>query len=63
MGRYTVIYRYEIDYDHGNFLKNAESETFTGHICKKLNLDTDRNQIDYIKQGSTVVGGTVSADN
>ena len=57
------MYRYELDYDFDKFCSDSESENFHRSMGQKFNNDADRNTIDNIRKGSTIVEGSVSADN
>jgi hypothetical protein len=58
---YTVNYQYELNIDFTTFLNNSQAQTFIETVSSIVGVDPDDHYLSFIKQGSTIVGGTLSA--
>lgn len=62
-GMFTVQYTYEINIPYSTFLENSESENFIQTISNTTNVNSSDNYINFVREGSTVVGGTISTSS
>lgn len=62
-GKHTVSFKFEIDKDLTDFLTSGDQQTFIDGLASLLEIDSDDIVIDAIKEGSSVVEGSVSANS
>ena len=62
-GMFTVVYEYEVNIPYATFLDNSESETFIETLSNMANINKSDNFINYVREGSTVIGGTISTSS
>lgn len=59
-GIYTVGYEIKLNIIYSTFLSDSQSGKFIKLLSDILKVDSNDNYINYIKEGSTIIGGTVS---
>lgn len=62
-GLFNVIYRYELNLNYSNFLDSSSSQGFVEALSSITGVDIRDNYIQYVLEGSVVVGGSISAQN
>ena len=59
-GMYTVVYQYELNNNYSDFLANSKSQDFVDVVASAVNVDSNDTYITYVREGSTVIGGSIS---
>lgn len=62
-GLFTVAYSYELNVSYSDFIDNSHSQTFIETLSNMTGVNSTDNYVDYVREGSTIVGGVISAQN